>query len=82
MKRCLNNVYKGRRLVTGDENELTSHELLLKEEDNKIVVKGRGDSGEVETLSGGPDLASTLRVKEINPLYGGDHYNFIINNNA
>lgn len=53
MKRSLNNRFKGKRLVEGNENEITAHELLLKEEDDKIVVKGRGSSGNVEVLSGG-----------------------------
>lgn len=53
MKRSLNNRFKGKRLVEGDENEITAHELLLKEEDDKIVVKGRDSNGNVEVLSGG-----------------------------
>lgn len=32
MKKSLNNRFKDKRLVEGDENEITAHELLLKEE--------------------------------------------------
>lgn len=60
MKRSLNNRFKGKRLVEGDENEINAHELLLKEEDNKIVVKGRGKSGNVEVLSGGNSKGSLI----------------------
>ena len=56
MKKSLNNRFKGKRLVEGDENEITAHELLLKEENNKIVVKGRNNSGEVENISGGNNI--------------------------
>lgn len=56
MKKSLNNRFKGKRLVEGDENEITAHELLLKEENNKIVVKGKGTSGEVENMSGGNNI--------------------------
>lgn len=56
MKKSLNNRFKGKRLVEGDENEITAHELLLKEENNKIVVKGRNTSGEVENISGGNNI--------------------------
>lgn len=62
MKRSLNNRFKGKRLVTGDENEINAHELLLKEEDNKIVVKGRGESGNVEVLSGGSNKGTEFNI--------------------
>jgi len=60
MKKSLNNIYKGRRLVTGDENELNPHEIMLNEEDSKIVVKGIGESGKVEILSGGNEGSNNL----------------------
>lgn len=61
MKKSLNNRFKGKRLVEGDENEITAHELLLKEENNKIVVKGRDESGNVKVLSGeGESIVNNL----------------------
>lgn len=50
MKKSLNNVFKGKRLVTGDENEMTQHEILLKEEDGKVVMKERGTDGTIQEI--------------------------------
>lgn len=51
MKKSLNNRFKGKRLVTGDENEITDHEILLKEENNKVVLKERGTDGKIKQIS-------------------------------
>ena len=53
MKKSLNNRIRGKRLVTGDENEVTKNEILLQDKDDKIIVKQRGASGEMENISGG-----------------------------
>lgn len=52
MKKSLNNRFKGKRLVTGDENEITDHEILLKEENNKVVVKEKDTDGKIKQISG------------------------------
>lgn len=52
MKKSLNNRFKGKRLVTGDENEITDHEILLKEEGNNVVVKKRDSDGKIKQISG------------------------------
>lgn len=53
MKKSLNNTIRGKRLVVGDENEVTSHEILVEDKDNKVTLKQRGSDGNIETLSGG-----------------------------
>lgn len=53
MKKSLNNTIRGKRLVVGDENEVTSHEILVEDKDGKITLKQRGSDGSMETLSGG-----------------------------
>lgn len=53
MKKSLNNVFRGKRLVTGDENEITQHEMLLEEKDDKVIVKQRGTDGSIQQVSGG-----------------------------
>ncbi len=60
MKRSLNNRFKGKRLVEGDENDINAYEMLLKEENDKIVVKGRDESGNVKVLSGGNSEGSGI----------------------
>lgn len=53
MKKSLNNKIRGKRLVMGDENEVTSHELLVEDKDGKIAIKQRGADGKMESVSGG-----------------------------
>lgn len=53
MKKSLNNTIRGKRLVVGDENEVTSHEILVEDKDGKITLKQRGSDGSMEVLSGG-----------------------------
>ena len=37
----------------GDENEVTSYEMLVEDKDGKITVKQRGAEGKMENISGG-----------------------------
>lgn len=60
MKKSLNNRIRGKRLVTGDENEVTKNEILIQDKDDKIIVKQRGASGEMENISGGDNMAFNL----------------------
>lgn len=53
MKKSLNNRIRGKRLVTGDENEVTKNEILIQDKNDKIIVKQRGATGEMENISGG-----------------------------
>lgn len=53
MKKSLNNTIRGKRLVVGDENEVTSHEILVEDKEGKIALKWRSSDGNIETLSGG-----------------------------
>ena len=53
MKKSLNNKIRGKRLVMGDENEVTKDEILIQDKDDKITVKQRGATGEIENISGG-----------------------------
>ena len=53
MKKSLNNKIRGKRLVMGDENEVTSHEMLVEDKDGKIIVKQRGADGKMESVSEG-----------------------------
>lgn len=59
MKKSLNNVFKGKRLVTGDENEITQHEMLLEEKDDKVIVKQRGTDGSIQQVSGGDNESAS-----------------------
>lgn len=51
MKKSLNNKIRGKRLVVGDENEVTSHEMLVEDKDGKIAIKQRGADGKMENVS-------------------------------
>lgn len=62
MKKSLNNVFKGKRLVTGDENEITQHEMLLEEKDDKVIVKQRGTDGSIQQVSGGSNNATGFNL--------------------
>ena len=53
MKKSLNNRLRGKRLVTGDENEVTSNEILIEDKDGKVAVKQRGAEGKMEDISEG-----------------------------
>lgn len=53
MKKSLNNIYKGKRLVTGDENDIDKHEILVKEENDQLVAIERNSNGELQQISGG-----------------------------
>lgn len=53
MKKSLNNTYKGKRLVTGDENDIDKHEILVKEENDQLVAIERNSNGELQQISGG-----------------------------
>ena len=53
MKKSLNNKIRGKRLVMGDENEVTKDEILIQDKDGKITVKQRGADGKMENISGG-----------------------------
>ena len=53
MKKSLNNKIRGKRLVMGNENEVTSHEMLVEDKDGKITVKQRGADGKMESVSEG-----------------------------
>lgn len=60
MKKSLNNTIRGKRLVVGDENEVTSHEILVEDKDDKITLKQRGSDGNIETLSGGENTSNIM----------------------
>lgn len=53
MKKSLNNIYKGKRLVTGDENDIDKHEILIKEENDQLIAIERNSNGELQQISGG-----------------------------
>jgi hypothetical protein len=56
MKKSLNNRLRGKRLVTGDENEVTSNEILIEDKDGKIAVKQRGAEGKMEDIADGETI--------------------------
>lgn len=60
MKKSLNNKIRGKRLVMGDENEVTSHEMLVEDKDGKIIVKQRGADGKMESVSEGESIVNNL----------------------
>ena len=60
MKKSLNNKIRGKRLVMGDENEVTSHEMLVEDKDGKITVKQRGADGKMESVSEGESIVNNL----------------------
>lgn len=60
MKKSLNNKIRGKRLVMGDENEVTSHEMLVEDKDGKIIVKQRGADGKMESVSEGESIVDNL----------------------
>lgn len=60
MKKSLNNRIRGKRLVMGDENEVTKNEILIQDKDDKIIVKQRGATGEMENISGGEESTDVV----------------------
>lgn len=60
MKKSLNNRLRGKRLVTGDENEVTSNEILIEDKDGKIAVKQRGAEGKMEDIAEGKSTGFSL----------------------
>ena len=44
----------------GDENEVTSHEMLVEDKDGKIIVKQRGADGKMESVSEGESIVNNL----------------------
>ena len=78
MKKSLNNVFKGKRLVTGDENEMTQHEILLKEEDGKVVMKERSTDGTIQEIgssSNGGSSSSAYTGFSLMYYWQGSHKN-------
>lgn len=61
MKKSLNNIYKGKRLVTGDENDIDKHEILVKEENDQLVAIERNSNGELQQISGGSNNSNVAQ---------------------
>lgn len=80
MKKSLNNTIRGKRLVVGDENEVTSHEILVEDKEGKIALKQRSSDGNIETLSGGESgyniwyYCYGIRTKNANGMTNGQEY--------
>lgn len=60
MKKRLNNIFKGKILVTGDVKDLNPNEILLTEVDGKVVAKELGADGKAKDISGGEGSSNPI----------------------